>query len=105
MDEFTKINKPVSFFSGQTLCIFLVHTSVSNTYWSRIKSVDVIFPWFLGRISGIIVAGGDGHSAVDFLTEDLGIKQLPNLPQKIHGSSMFAHNGTIILSGHSEPQM
>ena len=30
---------------------------------------------------------------MDFLTEDLDIKQLPNLPQKIQGSSMFTHNG------------
>ena len=53
---------------------------------------------FLGRISGIIVAGGIG-SSVDFLTGDLRIKQLPNLPKNIDGSSMVAHNGTIILCG------
>ena len=53
---------------------------------------------FLGRISGIIVAGGIG-SSVDFLIGDLEIKQLPNLPHRIIGSSMVAHNGTILLCG------
>ena len=53
----------------------------------------------LGRISGIIVAGGDGSSSVDFWAGDLGIKQLPNLPQEIAGQSMVLHNGTIILCG------
>ena len=55
----------------------------------------------LGRISGIIVAGGYGSSVVDFLTgdPDLEITQLPNLPQEIYGSSMVAHNGTILLCG------
>ena len=53
---------------------------------------------FLGRISGIIVAGGCGSSAVDFLTGDLGIK-LPNLHKNVFGSSMVAHNGTILLCG------
>ena len=52
----------------------------------------------LGKISGIIAAGGIGGS-VDFLTGDLRIKQLPNLPQEIYGSSMVAHNGTILLCG------
>ena len=36
---------------------------------------------------------------MDILLEDLGIKQLPNLPQNIDGSSMVAHNGTILLCG------
>ena len=36
---------------------------------------------------------------MDILPEDLGIKQLPNLPQNIDGSSMVAHNGTILLCG------
>ena len=38
------------------------------------------------------------------MPEDLGIKQLPNLPQNIHESSMVAHNGTILLCGgwHNE---
>ena len=53
---------------------------------------------FLGRISGIIVAGGIG-SSVDFLTRDPRIKQLPNLPYRIHGSSMVARFGTILLCG------
>ena len=53
---------------------------------------------FLGRISGIIVAGGCGSSAVDFLTGDLGIK-LPNLHKNVFGSSMVSHNGTILLCG------
>ena len=52
----------------------------------------------LGKISGIIAAGGIGGS-VDFLTGDLRIKQLPNLPQEIYGSSMVAHNGTILFCG------
>ena len=52
----------------------------------------------LGRISGIIVAGGIG-SSVDFFIGDLEIKQLPNLPHRIIGSSMVAHNGTILLCG------
>ena len=52
----------------------------------------------LGRISGIIVAGGVG-SSVDFLTGDRRIKQLPNLPDRIYGSSMVAHNGTILFCG------
>ena len=59
---------------------------------------------FLGRISGIIVAGGydvsrNESSRVDFLAEDIGMKQLPNLPQDIYASSMVAHNGTILLCG------
>ena len=53
----------------------------------------------LGRMTGIIVAGGVGRSVVDFLTGDVRIKKLPNLPQNIHSSSMVAHNGTIILCG------
>ena len=52
-----------------------------------------------GRISGIIVAERDGSSRVDFWAGDLGIKQLPKLPQEICGSSMVVHNGTIILCG------
>ena len=51
----------------------------------------------LGRISATIVAGGYRRSSVDILPEDLGIKQLPNLPQNIDDSSMVAHNGTILL--------
>ena len=80
---------------------------LNSTYLAKFKECYCDFSWFqfLDRISGIIVAGGERTSVVDFLTGDLGIKQLPNLPQKIQGSSMFAHNGTIILSGHSEPQM
>ena len=54
---------------------------------------------FLGRISGIIVAGGIESSVVDFLSGDLRIKQLPYLPEGIDGSSMVAHNGTILLCG------
>ena len=49
----------------------------------------------LGRISGIIVAG----SSVDILTRDLRIKQLPNVPDRSHGSSTVAHNRTILLCG------
>ena len=57
-----------------------------------------------GRISGLIVAGGCGVSSygssrVDFLVGDQGMKQLPNLPQNINGSSMVAHDGTILLCG------
>ena len=51
---------------------------------------------FSERISGIIVAGGYGKY-VDFLSGDLEIKQLPNLPQEIYDSSIVAHNGTILL--------
>ena len=59
---------------------------------------------FSERISGIIVAGGCGVSSfgssrVDFLVGDQGMKQLPNLPQNINGSSMVAHDGTILLCG------
>ena len=59
---------------------------------------------FLERISGIIVAGGydrgiNRTSIVNFLSGNLGIKQLPYLPQGISGSSMVAHNGTILLCG------
>ena len=36
---------------------------------------------------------------MDILPEDLGIKQLPNLPNRIDASSMVAHNGTIVLCG------
>ena len=36
---------------------------------------------------------------MDILPEDLGIKQLPNLPNRIDASSMVAHNGTILLCG------
>ena len=53
----------------------------------------------LGNISGIIVAGGYEISAVDFLTGDLKITQLPDLPQTINGSSIVAHFGTILLCG------
>ena len=59
----------------------------------------MIFESILGRISAIIVAGGSGRSSVDILPRDVGIKQLPNLPDGIHGSSMVAHNGTILLCG------
>ena len=58
---------------------------------------------FSDRIFGIIVAGGydgdDKSSSVNFLAGDLGMKQLPNLPQNISGSLMVAHNGTILLCG------
>ena len=59
---------------------------------------------FSERISGIIVAEGCdvssfGSSRVDFLVGDQGMKQLPNLPQNINGSSMVAHDGTILLCG------
>ena len=54
---------------------------------------------YLGKISAIIVAGGFRRSNLDILPEDLGIKQLPNLPNRIDGSSMVAHNGTILLCG------
>ena len=53
----------------------------------------------LGRITGIIVAGGYESSVVDFLTGDLSMKKLPTLPQNINGSSIVAHNGTILLCG------
>ena len=39
---------------------------------------------FPGRISGIIVAGGCGSSAVGFSTGDLGFK-LPNLHEDVFG--------------------
>ena len=58
--------------------------------------LEISFP---GKISGIIVAGGCGSSAVDFLTGDLGFKQLPTLPQNIEYSSMVAHDGTILVCG------
>ena len=54
---------------------------------------------FLERISGIIVAGGDESSVVDYIFRDQGIKQLPNLPLNIKDSSMAAHNGTVLLCG------
>ena len=54
---------------------------------------------FLERISGIIVAGGKDSLVVHFLTGDSEMKQLPNLPRKIYGSSMFAQSGTILLCG------
>ena len=53
----------------------------------------------LDRIYGIIVAGGRESSTVDFISGDLGIKQLANLPQSIRVSSMVAHNGKILLCG------
>ena len=53
----------------------------------------------LGRISGIIVAGGYGSSAVDLLPGDLKIAQIPDLPKTINGSSMVEHFGTILLFG------
>ena len=62
------------------------------------KLFEMLF--FSGRISGIIVAGGHNEcSSVDFLAGDLGMKQLPSLPHNIIGSSMVAHNGTILLCG------
>ena len=36
---------------------------------------------------------------MELLPEDLGIKQLPNLPNRIDGSSMVTHNDTILLCG------
>ena len=39
---------------------------------------------------------------MDILLEDVGIRQLPNLPQNICGSSMVAPNGTILLCGGFE---
>ena len=36
---------------------------------------------------------------MELLPEDLGIKQLPNLPNRIDGSSMVAHNAAILLCG------
>ena len=36
---------------------------------------------------------------MDILPRDVGIKQLPNLPQNIRDSSIVAHNGTILLCG------
>ena len=58
----------------------------------------------LGRISGIIVAGGYTSSsdvfAVDVLTgEQCSFIQVPNLPKSIYNSSMVVHNGTILLCG------
>ena len=53
----------------------------------------------IGKITGIIVAGGYESHVVDFLTGDLGMKQLPNLPYNIFGSSMVVHEGTILLCG------
>ena len=50
-------------------------------------------------MAATIVAGGSGRYNADILLEDLGIKQLPNLPQNIRGSSMVAHDGTILLCG------
>ena len=52
----------------------------------------------LGKISGIIVAGGSRNS-VKFLIGDQGIKELPDLHKNVFGSSMVAHNGTILLCG------
>ena len=53
----------------------------------------------LGRISGIIVAGGNGCSIVYLLTGDLRMNKLPTLPQNIYSSSMVAHNAAILLCG------
>ena len=53
----------------------------------------------LGRITGIIVAGGFQSSVVNFLTGDLRMKKLPTLPQNINGSKMVSHFGTILLCG------
>ena len=53
---------------------------------------------FLGRISGIIVAGGSRNS-VKFLIENQGIKELPDIHKNVFGSSMISHNGTILLCG------
>ena len=55
--------------------------------------------FFSGRISAIIVAGGRESSVVHLLIGNLGIKQLPTLPQNIDYSSMVAHDGTILLCG------
>ena len=58
----------------------------------------------LGRISGIIVAGGYTSSskvfAVDVLTgEQCSFTEVPKLPKSIYESSMVVHNGTILLCG------
>ena len=36
---------------------------------------------------------------MDFITGDVGVKQLSNLPKSICVSSMVAHNGKILLCG------
>ena len=46
----------------------------------------------------MIVAGGSRNS-VKFLIGDQGIKELPDLHKNVFGSSMVAHNGTILLCG------
>ena len=56
----------------------------------------------LGRISGIIVAGGYTSSSdvftVDVLTgEQHRFTQVPKLSKNIYDSLMFVHNGTILL--------
>ena len=58
----------------------------------------------LEHISCLVIAGGFklseiGLSTVAVLTDDLGFKQLPDLPQEIDGSSVLLHNGTIVVCG------
>ena len=57
---------------------------------------------FLERISCIIVAGGlkrGPRLGVEVFSSNFEIKQLPNLPDVIDGSSMVVHNGIILLCG------
>ena len=61
---------------------------------------------FPERVSCVIIAGGYNKSSVEVLTDDLGTRQLPNLPDEIWRSSMILHNGTILLcGGHNNRQM
>ena len=56
--------------------------------------------YFLGWSSCIIVAGAYVGCEVEVLIgENNETKQLPNLPQFMHGFSMVQHNGTILLCG------
>ena len=54
---------------------------------------------FTEKTSCVIIAGG-GTSSVEFLTGELGTKQLPNLTERIHVPSIILHNGTILLNNY-----
>ena len=72
---------------------------------------------FLGRISCIIIAGGQStipfgtrhmlqsHCTVEVLMQDLGTIQLSTLPVRNHGSKMTINKGNILLCGGSQDVM
>ena len=77
----------LNYCSLQSSCILIA----GGDEVSSVKVINgVIFPQSVIRKANLT---GRGKS------ERLGIKQLCDLPEKIRGSSMVLHNGTILLCG------